>query len=501
MVYPSLRSPRLLALLILHAILATIGNPALFAAEASTSSSAFPAPDCNPNSAVKRGFRRIYIALRNGKDGSGKSPADARDGSSAGKFDRILRCYAEGCSDPAVPAKAVAKTGNLIVCLAPGTFQTRGTYDFAINIPHKTAEGFTLGKGWKAHGAGVDQTTVQLSAYLPIRSTPNLWNMPAGTGAGVVFSTNSDAASEIEISDMTIDGNYPVLKPQAMREGIRALNLEAIHLRSDEGRNWIHAVNVTNMAGEVSNVTTWETFPVWIYSVRPNSTPRDSSGNVIERVNMSHYAGGGCTAIAVANALAEVRYNKVEGYQIAYGGWAMGPVWFHDNVAVDSEYGFNIDSLVNQGVRIEHNQIIHPRKYGIVIGGSGTYSGFVIADNKVSIDQPGAIGLIFRGNVSDSVVQGNSFLWEGNGSLRELLTGATAISNYSADHSSGANRNNVYRANTISGKLKVVFRGPSRREGSCAEGNRDENGRPFPGLPDNHISACAEPVRRGAAVR
>jgi hypothetical protein len=460
------------------------------------------AADCKPETRVKPGFKRIYIALRNGKDGSGKSPADARDGSSAETFDRILRCYAEGCSDATAPGKSVPKTENLIVCLSPGTFQTRGTYDFVVNVAHKTHEGFTLGKGWKIHGSGKDRTTVQLSAYLPVRAVPNPQNLPARTGMNVVLSTNSDAASDVEISDLTIDANYPALKAQAAREGIRALNLEAIHLRSDQGHNWIHDINVVGTAGEVGQINVkWETFPVWIYSVRPNSTPRGSSGNVIERVNMSSYGGGACTAIAMANVLGEVRDNKVEGYQIGYGGWLLGPVWFHDNVAVGTQYGFNIDSLVNQGVRIERNQIMHPRNYGIVIGGGGTYNGFIIANNTVRIDQPGVVGLLFQGNVRDAVVQGNSFLWEGSGSLREFLVGATAIRNSSEGGSRGANRNNVYRANKINDKLKVVFRGPSRREESCATGNSDENGRPLRELPDNHTDACAALIGTGNAAR
>lgn len=460
------------------------------------------ATGCEPDIRPARGFTRVYIALRTGRDGSGKSPADARDGSSADRFDHVLRCYAEGCSDPAAPGRSVVRTENLVVCLGPGTFQTKGTYDFVVNVSHKTHKGFTLGKGWKIHGSGKDKTTVQLSAYLPIKAVPNQQNFPAGTGAGVVFSTNSDAASDIEISDLTVDANYPALKAQATREGIRALNLEAVHLRSDQGHNWIHDINVIHTAGEVGKINgKWETFPVLIYSVRANSTPRDSSGNVIERVNMSGYGGGACTAIAIANAVGEVRDNKVEGYQIGYGGWVLGPVWFHDNVALGTEYGFNIDSLVNQGVRIERNQIIHPRNYGIVIGGGGTYSGFIIANNTVRIDRAGVIGLLFQGNVTDALVQGNNFLWEGSGSLRGLLMRPAAIKNSSADGSREGNRNNVYRANKISEKLKVVFTGRSRREGSCATGNSDENGRPSRELPDNHTDACAAPARTGNAAR
>jgi hypothetical protein len=454
--------------------------------------------DCESNTMVPPGFARVHIALRRGKDGTGKTAEDARDGSTAEKFDRILRCYSEGCGDPAAPHKTLKKTDNLIVCLGPGTFQTDGTYDFVINIPHASARGFTLGKGWKIHGSGADKTTVRLAAYLPAKTVPNAQNPPASTGTGLVFGTNSDAASGIEISDLTIDANYPALKAQATREGIKALNLEAIHLRSDAGHNWIHDIRVLHTSGEIGLMNIrWETFPVWIYSAKPGSSPQDNNGNVIERVTMSEYGGGACTAIAVANALAEVRNNKVEGYQIAYGGWVLGPVRFHDNIAIGTEYGFNIDSLANRGVIIERNLIVGPRKYGIVIGGGGTYDNFSIKDNTIQIEQTGVIGFVFRGNVTNSLIQANNILWRGKSSLGAMLFGATAIRNYSSDQS-GPNRNNSYQGNKISANLKITFDRPSRASDNCFHENRDESGGLLEGV-SNSKNACV--VLTGSAAQ
>src|SRR6185369_13927254 len=106
--------------------------------------------DCSsPGESLPQGASRVYIALRNGVDGSGASMADARDGSTVTTFDTILRCYSEGCTGPQNSRKPVAKTENLIVCLGPGTFSTMGSYDLIIAVPHTTANGFTLGKGWK----------------------------------------------------------------------------------------------------------------------------------------------------------------------------------------------------------------------------------------------------------------------------------------------------------------------------------------------------------------
>jgi hypothetical protein len=437
--------------------------------------------DCSvPAQSLPAGTTRIYIALREGKDGSGKSASDARDGSTVESFDRILRCYSEGCTDAADSKQSVARTENLIVCLGPGKFETKGQYDFLIDVPHRRPEGFTIGKGWKIHGAGIDRTTVQLSTYLPITSRDNPQNAPPGSGLGVVFATNSDDASGIEISDLTVDANYPALKPAATKAGIKALNLEGIHLRSDRGGHWIHDVRIINTAGEVS-----EAFPVMLFSVQPKSQPEENNGNLIERVRLSNFGGGKCTAIAVANAVAEVRNNVVEGLQIGYGGWVMGPVWFHDNVARDTEYGFNIDSLDNHGVRIERNQIIHPRSYGIVVGGTGAYEGFKISGNTIQINKPGVIGLVFSGNVTGADVSGNAI-------LADSKVRATAIRNYAGSWSAGPNVNNIYESNRISRSLRVRFNGLSWMSRSCIHGNQDENDKPSGELKDNHQGSCVD---------
>ncbi|HEX7286547.1 MAG TPA: hypothetical protein VF532_10210, partial [Candidatus Angelobacter sp.] len=374
------------------------------------------------------------------------------------------------------PKKSVARTENLIVCLGPGKFETKGPYDYLINAPHRQAEGFTIGKGWRIHGAGADRTTVQLIAYLAATSLDNPRHKPAGTG--IVFATNSDNASGIEISDLTVDANYSALKAAATRAGIKVLNLDAILLRSDLGGHWIHDVNIVNTIGEIT-----EGFPVALYSVRYSNPPTANNGNVIERVKVRGFGGGKSTAIVVANAVAEVRNNVVEGMQIAYGGWIMGPVWFHDNLAVDSDYGFNCDSLANRDVRFERNRIIHPRSYGIVVGGPGTYANFKISENTIEIDKPGVIGLLFRGNVTGAVVRGNNI-------LATPGTKATAVRNYTGELQAGPNLDNVYESNRISSGLKVAFNGLSWKSRSCVFGNLDEQGKPSKELQNNHAGPC-----------
>lgn len=360
--------------------------------------------DCTVKT-LPQGFSRIFIAFKPAgsttsahKDGSGKLN-DPFDGSTAEKFDTILR------------ARSEANLQNLIVCIGPGTYETEGTYDFVVNLPHKTPRGFTLNKNWKIHGAGVDRTVLKLINFLP--------NPPGGkkgTGVGVVFSTHDDGSSGIEISDLSIDDNYSELKTKAQQQGIDALNLNAINLRSDQGGHWIHRIGVSHSSGEIN-----ETFPVWIYSVNTKS-PYINIGNIIENVTISGWGRGKCTAIAVAAATAEVRNNSVADYQIGYGGWSMGKMSFHDNIATNTAYGFNIDSLENEQVIITHNQIIHPREYGIVVGGGGRYANFEISDNTFQINSSSVPAILLQGNVTNARIERNTFVADGYKNIKTIVT-------------------------------------------------------------------------------
>ena len=155
------------AITLLMTLAASIGQgraASTMAGEAKPTQASSSVSDCSAQAkSLPQGTTRVYIALRSGKDGSGASMADARDGSTVTAFDTVLRCYSEGCTDPKNPKKSVAKTENLTVCLGSGTFSTLGAYDYLINIPHKNPAGFTIGKGWKIHGAGKDKTVVKLT--------------------------------------------------------------------------------------------------------------------------------------------------------------------------------------------------------------------------------------------------------------------------------------------------------------------------------------------------
>jgi hypothetical protein len=242
---------------------------------------------------------------------------------------------------------------------------------------------------------------------------------------------------------------------------------------------------VVNAAAEIGSMNVrWEAFPVWIASFSREKVGVNR-GNLIEHVTMTQHFGDVCTAIAVANALGEVRNNLVDGYQIGYGGWDLGETVFHDNTATNTDYGFNIDSLVNNGVRIENNQIIHPRLYGFVVGGEGTFAKFKFLNNTVQMEKSGNIGFVFRGNVTGATIMGNKIIADNGSAAR-----ATAFRNYAVSKQAGPNSANAYQSNQIAGGMKLVFETPSQKSQNCFFDNRDERGNPHKDLPNSQNGPC-----------
>lgn len=416
-------------------------------------SSAFHFPSLDCDGPVPKGFIRIFIGhggdTRPGTGGS----SDPLDGGTAHKFDALLR------------ARADDGINNLVVCIAPGTFETEGTRDYLIGVGHldKTqTSGFTVGRGWRVHGAGVNKTILRLADLYFDRATGKYL-------IGQIIGSHDLDAYGVEVSDLTLDANYPALKSR-YRTG---LQLQAIFLQSNRGEHWIHDIHVTNTSGEVA-----ESFPVEIGSQSEN--PKTSSGNIVEHVTLDHWAGGKCTAIAIVNASAEVRFNTVTGYYGGYGGWKMSDVRFRDNSAIETVYGFNIDSLENRDVVITRNQIVHPQLYGLVVGGIGRFLNFSISDNVItmaSTSLPDArYGLLFQGNVTGARVTGNKIISEG-------LPAAGRISGFyeRGDRNTG----NLFQDNQV-----PSFFNNSLQESQCVYGNTSESGAPLRGLRNTQSANC-----------
>jgi hypothetical protein len=409
------------------------------------SQSDFANADCS--GAIPTGYTRIFIGdRRDGKPGTG-SPSDAFDGSTAEKFDTVLRTRAE------------SGVTQLIVCIGPGTFQTEGSRDFVQGQGHLDKAhpaGFTVNQGWRIHGAAVDRTTLRLADLFADPSTGKYLE-------GIIIGTNNFDSFGVEVSDLTLDDNYPALKPRYRSE----LGLVAVILRSNRGHQWVHNIHVMNASGE-----TREEFPVGISSPLPNP---ENQGNLVEYVTMDHWAGGKCTAIIIAGGSGEIRYNTVTGYHIGYGGWSMSQVNFHDNKAVDTTYGFNIDSWRNTGIVIAHNQIIHPLSYGIVVGGNGDFSDFSILDNTVTVGPSTGYGLIFQGHVRGARVLRN-----------KIIADRSSASNIlGLLEKNDQNVNNVFQENVIPSSFKNSLQGSN-----CVWGNVSDTGKELSSLRNTQNTRC-----------
>jgi len=410
------------------------------------SQSEFRSQDCSGS--VPTGHTRIFIADRHdGKPGTG-SASDPFDGSSAEKFDTLLRSRSE------------SGVADLVVCIGSGTFRTQGTGDYVIGQGHlypSHPTGFTVNRGWRIHGAAQDRTTLRLADLFTYPSNGKLLE-------GIIIGTYNFDAYGVEVADMTLDDNYPELKPR-YRSG---LELVAVILRANRGHQWVHNIRVMNAAGEGP-----EDFPVGISS--PTGNP-ENEGNLIEYVTMDHWAGGLCTAIVIAGGSGEVRHNTVTGYHVGYGGWSMANVSFHDNTAVETSYGFNIDSLENSKITIAFNYIVHPLLYGMVVGGSGHFTDFSIHDNTILVGPKTVNGLIFQGNVRGAQVLRNKITADGP-------TPAPNVAGFMEKNTD--NISNVFQENVLTRSFKNSIQGAD-----CLWGNVGERGEQLGDLRNSKSAAC-----------
>lgn len=449
--------------------------------------------DCTV-SAVPADFTRIFIGVpARGGQQPGTSAKDPLDGTSADKFDAILRTIAEG-QHPTWGAQKNIAQENLIVCIASGTFQTNGQYDWDLDKGRTQGShlGFTVEKNWKIHGSGAGRTTLRLVSYVQNQFVDSQGSSFAG-GHNAVISTRSDSSSGVEVSDLTIDANHDGLTAP----GGLPLNVVAILLRSREGGHWIHDVNVIGGSGDLGfrNIVL-EAFAVQIWGNTPVAAPQVSMDNLIENVSVTKpgrpmtsdsLPGGAMDGIVVNNAMAEIRNNVVQGYIIAYGGWNMDQVRFHDNISRDSFYGFNADSLTNNNVILESNQFIHPARYGIVIGGGGrvdhTFNNWSVLHNTLQINAADSIGIVLRGQVKNSVFTENTIQTDGN------AHNLAAIFSY-LSLSGETNANNSFQNNHIDKALRIDFSQDPSFNTNCRYQNRDLQGQPRQDFPDNSSAKC-----------
>ena len=456
-----------------------------------------PAPKVSSQdcvAATPANFTRIYIGTpEHGGQQSGTSFDDPLDGTTAAKFDTILRSIVEG-QNPSWGAQRNIASENLIVCLASGTFQTEGQYDWTIGVSHAqdSVRGFTVGKNWKIHGSGTGRTTLRLASFVPDNFLDSM-GVPFTGGRNVAIGTHSEESSGVEVSDLTIDANHDHLTAP----GGLPLNLAGIVLRSRQGGHWVHDVNVIGSSGDAGFMNIiYEISAIQIWGADLVSGPQASTANMVENVIITNPGqpmrsgsppGGGMDGISVNNVGGEIRNNDVERYFIAYGGWAMENVWFHDNISRDTYYGFNADSFNNVGIILQSNQFIHPARYGIVIGGGTpdrTFDKWNVLRNVVKLNAKGSTAIILRGQVQNSAFTENTVESDG-GTAHDQV----AISSYPSG-SGLANFNNTFQDNHLDKALTVDFSQDLNFNTNCRFQNRDLQGKPRQDFPDNSPTMC-----------
>ena len=442
--------------------------------------------------AAPAGFTRIFIGKPSSRGSqSGVSAKDPLDGTTAAKFDAILRSIAEG-EHPTWGAQKDIGPQNLIVCIAGGTFQTEGQYDraFQFGYPTATHRGFTVEKNWKIHGSGIGHTTLQLASFVPDNFVDSNGSPFVG-GRNVVLETRSETASGVEVSDLTIDANHDKLSGAASLP----LDLGGIVLRAKEGGHWIHDVKVIGAAGDAGfRSLNYETFAVQIWGNTPD--PNVSSQNLIENTTVTQPGrpvfadqppGGEMDGIVFNNAMGEIRNSVVEGYYIAFGGWNIDHVSIHDNITRETHYGFNADSFSNNNITLQNNQFIHPHQYGIIMGGGfpgATFANWSVVGNTITLNATNSSGIGIQGEVQNSTFAGNTI--QTDSSSARNMSGLWSLSRAPE----AANINNAFQDNHIDKSLAIDFSRDPNFDTNCRHKNRDLQGNARQDFPDNSSSAC-----------
>ncbi|MEI9863576.1 MAG: hypothetical protein WDN00_03275 [Limisphaerales bacterium] len=292
--------------------------------------------------------------------------------------------------------------------LLPGTFQTLGNNAFA-------GRGFFVKSGQKIRGSGMDVTILKLVAGALDESC-------------ILNSSSSVASTNIEISDLTCDGNYI-----SGRYTYHGVGLEG-------KENKVRRVKVIHLAKYGRNTEAWGI-------VLSNSHLPDSGGNIIEDCEVSHFAGGTYISAFSLNASLKttisgvMRNNRVLG---TFAFLAFNGSWTHD-VLIESNYinGANVAVYGDTGscsnVLVTHNHFIN-------LGCGAGYMNaarhnLTFTSNYLQFtNEPGSAtaAFFFTQNASSSytnvVITGNTVVYKGSGTAYFLdvanISGLNVSNNY-----------------------------------------------------------------------
>lgn len=316
--------------------------------------------------------------------------SDPYDGSTSTKFDSLMNN---------LPA-------NSTIHIMAGTYRTLGAY------------GWRIKTGQKVHGSGKDVTILQFPS-----SSLNGWSL--------VGSPDGQLVTNTEVCDLTCDANYT---------SGEAKSYCGVMLTGNG--NAVRRVKIINLAG----LGGWESWGVGI-----SGFGNDSKGNIIEECEVSHFAGGPCSAIEISAASGIVRNNRVflsatnNVCQAFNGSWAHDVLYegnyvdgaangyygdtggstnliFIGNTFLNCINGIGLNAESRRNITIAFNTIMLanqlPGAYAAFNFWNCSMTNLVIIGNNVGVSNPGAngncvidanntTGFVFANNMVDSGLAAN----------------------------------------------------------------------------------------------
>ena len=298
-----------------------------------------------------------------------------------------------------------------VIHLLPGEYETMGFSRG--NVP-----GFVVKNGWRIKGAGTGNTTLKLVAVATDRTVSSGWN-------AVLFSGWGKPVSHVSIEDLTVDCNYQGISKVS---GLTNLSTQAVFLLGDNLRvERVKAIRAAGLRYDQGGKLNPETF---VITVGPHGDTEQPWGYRIHDCEVSEFAGGFCTAIAIAGAgsrggatgvISGNRVRLSEPGQFAYSGYASSGILIENNVAIGAHRGLNWDTGQGRNLVVRGNFFLEQPAIGAMLGGAedSVFENNIIeltGSNSVGIKMsaknsvfPGASGWIIRNNVIRNLSKGKNF--------------------------------------------------------------------------------------------
>ena len=365
----------------------------------------------------------IYIGYRNdGLSGSG-TILDPYDGSSAEKFDGVLRRY------------RIAGSQSLDVNILPGEYQTRGTYDYYNYGGLIHTYGWSALAGWRIRGSGTNSTRLKLTGSVDCVYSGSTYSLLTSC---VISSYHFENTPNIEVCDLTIDGNYTQISESIRNSYGIGINVNAITLKGNS--SYVHNVRVLNVAANNG----YEGFPV-------NLTQQVGSGlndgiltycNWIENVEAypiktTQAAGMTCLCVSHNNAdsgstvggeaggyinncavICETSSNRVQ----SFGGYATNGLIISNNYSQNAYNAVYFDTFRVKNLSVCNNKLLNTQNSSIAVWGSSTTNVDPYAASNIHIhgnileQKSNTVGIYIGANTGNNfIITDNSFVSSGSG--------------------------------------------------------------------------------------